>query len=165
MRIRPLKKKDAEYMLEWMHDSNVTTCLFADFENKTIEDCEEFIKKAQTDPDNRHFAIVDDNDEYMGTVSLKRIDSDNRDAEFAIAIRSKAMGAGYSAFGMKQIIEFGFENLELDRIYWNVYKHNDRAVKFYNKNGFRQLDNPPKRWVDHLPDDKERYYWYTVDRH
>lgn len=37
---------------------------------------------------NLHLAIVDENDEYMGTVSLKNIEEDK--AEFAITVRKNA---------------------------------------------------------------------------
>ena len=37
-------------------------------------------------------AITDDNDEYMGTVSLKNINYTDSFAEFAITVRRTAMG-------------------------------------------------------------------------
>jgi len=121
-------------MLEWMHDQSVVEYMKADFANKTIQDCENFILESQKDVNNKHFAIVDDINDYMGTVSLKDI-SENT-AEFAIAIRKKAMGLGYSAFGMREIIKYGFEELNLDSIFWYVSRLNIRAIKFYDKNGY-----------------------------
>ena len=41
---------------------------------------------------NIHMAITDDNDEYMGTVSLKNINYIDSFAEFAITVRRTAMG-------------------------------------------------------------------------
>ena len=43
MTLRKLEQKDAEFMLEWMHDSSVVGNLKNNFETKTIEDCRSFI--------------------------------------------------------------------------------------------------------------------------
>lgn len=134
MKLRKLENKDADRMLEWMHDDNVVEFMQADFKNKTIDDCENFIRTAKNDICNCHMAIVNDNDEYMGTVSLKNIQNDN--AEFAITICRDAMGMGYSKFGMHEIIRYGFEELDLANIYWCVSPENKRAIKFYDKNGY-----------------------------
>ena len=164
MKIRTLEKKDAEYMLEWMHDSSVTADLNTDFERKTIEDCEAFIEASWADTENCHFAIVDEKDEYMGTVSLKHIDAEHKEAEFAIAIRKTAMGKGLSSYGMKSIIRYGLEKLDLDRIYWYVSKNNHRAVRFYDKNGFLRIGEPMNRWTDQFESDLSSYYWYVVNK-
>lgn len=139
MKLRKLLLKDAPYMLEWMHDKNVLSGLQADkFTNKTIQNCEEFIKTCTSDINNIHMAIVDENDLYMGTVSLKHITEN--DAEFAIAVRTCAMGKGYAGLAMKEIIRIGHEELGIKLIYWGVLKDNFRAIRFYDKNLYHQND-------------------------
>ena len=139
MKLRKFLLKDAPYMLEWMHDKNVLSGLQAEkFINKNIQDCEEFIKTHTSDINNLHMAIVDENDVYMGTVSLKHITEN--DAEFAIAIRTCAMGKGYAGMAMKEIIRIGHEELGIKYIYWGVRKDNLRAIRFYDKNLYRQSD-------------------------
>ena len=134
MKLRKLKLNDTNLMLEWMHDFSVVENLNANFMGKTIKDCQKFIENAQNVQGEIHLAIADDFDIYMGTVSLKHI----RDhvAEFAIVIRKAAMGKGYSKYGMSEIIRIGFEELNLNKIYWCVSKENERAIRFYNKNGY-----------------------------
>ena len=85
MRLRKLELKDAPLMLEWMHDETVVKDMQADFSSKTLEDCNHFILSSKDTRKNLHLAIVDENDEYMGTVSLKNIEEDK--AEFAIPVR------------------------------------------------------------------------------
>ena len=138
--LRKLEKKDAPLMLEWMHDPSVVENLNRNFGNMTIEDCERFIESSAKDEvKNLHLAITDDNDddEYLGTVSLKNIDKNA--AEFAITIRTSAMGRGISRDAMKEIIRIGYEVLGLDIIYWYVSEKNLRAVKFYDKNGYKRI--------------------------
>lgn len=137
MRLRKLELKDAPLMLEWMHDETVVKDMQADFSSKTLEDCNLFILSSKDTRKNLHLAIVDENDEYMGTVSLKNIEEGK--AEFAITVRKCAMGKGYSRFGMNEIIRIGLEEMNLSRIYWYVDKNNQRAIKFYDKNGYQRI--------------------------
>lgn len=137
MKLRKLDVKDAPFMLEWMHSADVVKNLQADFASKTITDCENFISSAQKTSKDLHLAIVDDNDEYMGTVSLKHIT--NKNAEFAITIRNKAMGKGFSRYGMDTIIEYGLKKYNLEEIYWCVSPENKRAIRFYDKNGYKHV--------------------------
>lgn len=160
MRLRELQLKDAPFMLEWMHDSNVTEKLKTRFETKTLDDCRSFIRDSADSTKNLHLAIVNDEDEYMGTVSLKNLEAEQ--AEFAITVRSCAMGKKYSQYGMKEIIRKGFEELKLQRIYWCVSPLNERAIRFYDKNGYhrigvRELSVPAGQYTDQ---ETAWYIWY-----
>ena len=137
MHLRELRKQDVPLMLEWMHDESIAHDLQTDFASKTIEDCEKFIDDSLLDAHNLHLAIADESDIYQGTVSLKNIF--DRNAEFAITIRSCAMGKGIAVVAMKKIIEVGFEEKGLDSIYWCVSPDNKRAIRFYDKNGYHRV--------------------------
>lgn len=157
MILRKLELKDATLMLEWMHDKTVVNNLKVNFMSKTIEDCESFIINSWNDKENLHLAI-DVNGEYMGTVSLKNIEKN--EAEFAITIRKVAMGRGISKKAMAEIIRIGFEEKGLKKIYWYVDSANQRAIKFYDKNGYQRIDNPEFIKIE----DNARYIWYQVER-
>lgn len=159
MYLRTLELKDAPAMLAWMHDSRVTENLRTDFASKTLQDAENFIKWSWEDEQNLNMAIASDEDEYMGTVSLKHIE--NGSAEFAITVRAEAMGRGYSWFGMESIIEKAFTQYGLESVYWCVSRENARAVRFYDKHNFHEaVDIPPsvlKRY-----EGIENLKWYSV---
>lgn len=135
MELRVLKEKDCGLMLEWMHDPDVIKDMNTNFLDKKLADCTFFVQNSMT-VRNKHFAIVDANDEYMGTVSLKNIDINNGSAEFAITIRKTAMGKGYSSYAMRKIIDIAFSEYDLKVVYWYVNKKNIRAIKFYGKMGY-----------------------------
>ena len=148
-------------MLEWMHDKDVTENLQANFASKTIEDCEAFIESSLEDKDNIHMAVVDESDEYMGTVSLKNIKDGT--AEFAISMRTKSMGKGYSKYGMAEIIRIALEDMGLSEVYWCVSPDNKRAVRFYDKNGYSRV----KGYIDtgmYSKEQSEYYIWYRVTK-
>lgn len=161
MNLRKLELKDAPFMLEWMHDSTVVEFMQADFARQTLDDCKAFIKNSWNDKSNLHLAIVDDQDIYMGTVSLKNIH--NFSAEFAIAVRKTAMGKGYSKYGMQKVFAFGREHFGLKNIYWYVSSENMRAIKFYDKNGYQRVN---KNIVDNEGDtiaQVDSFIWYSKD--
>lgn len=161
MKLRKLEIKDAELMLEWMHDENVVHYLSANFAEKTVEDCIKFIELNQEFDEDINLAIVDDDDEYMGTVSLRHIDYVNGTAEFAITIRKCAMGKGYSAYGMAEILRKGIEEIGLKNIYWCVSCQNERAVRFYDKNMYKRTEKVPENIKMHYSEEQNRsFIWY-----
>lgn len=135
MKIRFLNEKDSEFMLEWMQDKNVNEFFEVDFSKKNIDDVKKFILNSNTD-ENKNFAIADDNDEYLGTISLKNINYKNYNAEYAISIRSCAMGKGISKKATDLLLDYAFNELKLKRVYLCVASDNIRAIKFYKKYGF-----------------------------
>ena len=141
MKLRPLEQRDAPLMLEWMHDPDVVYHLSANFAEKTLEDCQRFIAWAAQARGDLHLAVADDADTYMGTVSLKHIQDGS--AEFAITVRACAMGKGYAGYGMDAILKKGLQELGLGAIYWCVSQRNNRAVRFYDKNGYTRTEEIP----------------------
>ncbi len=163
-RLRELKKKDAELMLEWMHDRSVVEYLHTDFSRKTLEDCLRFIHTS-VGKDYIHLAIVDEADEYLGTVSLRNIQDGT--AEFAITVRRRAMGSGASTFAMCEIVKTGFEEMGLRQIYWCVAPENKRAVRFYEKSGYEKYIPEAERLSKQSAysiDEIRHYIWYKIER-
>lgn len=140
--LRKLRLEDAPFMLEWMHDDDLIKDMRADFKSKTLEDCQLFIRASQEDENNAHFAVADITDTYMGTVSLKNIDIENKAAEFAICMRRCALGTGMAAEAMKKVIEKAFQEMKLEIVYWSVNPGSKRAVRFYDKNGYMRVRLP-----------------------
>lgn len=160
--LRKLKEKDAILMIEWMHDENVVKDLKTNFKNKTINDCKNFIINSLIDEENLHYAIVNEQDEYLGTVSLKNINYNELSAEFAITIRKSAMGTGCSTYAINEIMNKAFKEFGLKNIYWYVDRNNIRALKFYDKNNYKRIDyNSILNICSNAKKDyDEKYIWY-----
>ena len=77
MLLREPKEKDAQGMLSWMHDPASREIFANDFASFTLEKVLNFICHANDDEHNKNFVCVDDNDNYLGTISLKNIDKNN----------------------------------------------------------------------------------------
>lgn len=166
MNLRELKSKDAGLMLEWMQDKDVVGNLHKNFAVMTLDDCKTFIESSKNCESNFHLAIVNDYDEYQGTVSLKNINRDNQSAEFGIVVRKSAMGKGYSKEAMVEILHIGFEKLQLNNIYWCVSPMNGRALRFYDKNNFKKIDaaeiNNENKKGGYTNEEIQKYIWYEI---
>jgi len=133
--LRRLEQKDAVYMLEWMHDETITCNFRYPFAAMTLERAKIFIDYS-FDEENKHFAITDNKDEYMGTVSLKHISEVDHNAEYAIVMRKKAHGTGLAERATMEILKYAFQDLGLHRVYLTVLSDNIAARKLYENCGF-----------------------------
>lgn len=73
----------------------------------------------------------------IGNVGLRAIDRLNGSAEVAIAISdSKQWSKGLGTDAMQVLLDFGFGEMRLERIWLRVFDYNERAVRSYLKAGF-----------------------------
>lgn len=133
--LRKLENKDVEDMLEWMHDETVARNFRFDFMSMTKEKALNFIADSFNE-ENQHFAIIDEGDNYLGTISLKNISATDNNAEYAIVLRRKFWGKGYAQKATTAILDYAFNSLRLHKVYLNVLEENIRANNFYKKFGF-----------------------------
>ena len=161
MYLRKLELKDAKNMFEWMHDDSVVHNLQTDYKRMKLIECNEFIQLSNVQPDSKHYAIASDTDEYMGTVSLKKIDLNTKSAELDIIVRRIAMGRGYSWYGMVEILKKAFNEFGLECVYWCVSRENGRAVRFYDKHNFHEAVDIPQVVLNRYRN-MTNLKWYSV---
>ena len=135
MKLRPLQIKDAEGMLEWMHNPDIAKNFRFNTSGQTLDKVKNFIENS-FDEETKHYAVANENDEYLGTISLKAINREDKTAEYAISMRACAIGTGAAAIATRELLKKAFYEMELNRIYLNVLSDNVRAQKFYEKMGF-----------------------------
>ena len=163
--LRKLEPRDAVRMHEWMHDEDVIKGLQAHlFRTKTLDDCLRFVHLSQQDDTNFHRAIVDEQGTYQGTISLKNINHEFQDAEFAIVLHSDAQGKGYAKQSMKEIMEIAFGELNLNEVYWNVLESNTRAISLYEKSGAVKEEKPSERLKASAPNGKKVIFYKVVKK-
>jgi RimJ/RimL family protein N-acetyltransferase len=77
-------------------------------------------------------------DRRIGTINLRNVDRENGSAELAIVISDKSLqGQGHGTDALNCLVDFGFGELRLERIYLHVFDYNLRAIRSYEKAGFR----------------------------
>ena len=136
VRLRRLEEKDIPGMLEWMHDPECNRWFRFDAASMDEVKAKAFILSSFNETD-RHYAVTDDTDEYLGTISLEEIDRENGHAMYAVSMRSALRGTGAALDATNRLLEIAFDELGLERVFLNVISANERAKKFYEKAGFR----------------------------
>ncbi len=135
--LRRLEKKDVPFILEWMKDDELNQFFRFNAKIITKQTVSEFVENSFSDS-SKNYAVTLDDDEYLGTISLKEINQKDKNAEYAVALRKKAIGKGVGKTATLEVLRVAFEELKLNKVYLNVYADNVRAAKLYEKCGFKQ---------------------------
>ncbi len=158
--LRELKASDVPFMLEWMRDPEIQKGFIKDMSSITYDQALQFCVDSAIPSElyngcSLNFAIANDSDEYLGTISLKRIDLKNQNAEYAISTRQKAHNKPVAIQATSIILQKAFYELKLHRVYLFVLNDNIRAIRFYEKCGFQYEG----KMRDHLFKDGHYYNW------
>ena len=125
--LRPLEVGDLEGgYVSWLNDDEV--CRFNSHHvfPYTEESGRSYIASQQDNRTALVLAIVDrHSNEHIGNISLQSIDYINRSAEFAILLGEKQFwGKGYSKEAAFMLLQHGFLELGLERIYCGTSEQN-----------------------------------------
>ena len=95
--------------------------------------------KDKMDKDATMFSMLEnDTREFIGNIEFfNRVDDE---AEWGIVITSKMQNKGYGKEALRRSVEYGFNELDLNRIYLEVYANNLRAIHIYENCGFKEYD-------------------------
>ncbi len=75
--------------------------------------------------------------QFLGICGLNNVDWIHRSAELGIALSNKQYwGKGLGTEAIQLLVQFGFNTLNLHRIYLTVFEDNLRAQRVYEKIGF-----------------------------
>ena len=142
--LSPRNVEDVEIFTEWMNDFYVTDYTGRSHQAMTLQEEKEHLEKRAIN--KSVFAIIDsEKDEMIGTVGLHEIDNINRTATLGIFIGNKNYWSkGYGTEAIKLILDFGFNYLNLNNIDLALMEFNQRALKCYEKCGFKEIGRKRK---------------------
>ncbi|MFA8342824.1 MAG: GNAT family N-acetyltransferase [Rhodothermaceae bacterium] len=138
LKLRALKQSDKNEVFEIRSDKNIAKYLDRPL-YKTIQEAEEFIEKISSanSSDWYYWTItLSDSDELIGTICLWNFPDDKKIADTGYEMRTKFQGNGYAKEALQKIIEFGFENLALEKITAEVAPENKASIKMLEKFNF-----------------------------
>ncbi len=106
----------------------------------TLEGITKSYKQFSEDRTRYDFAIcLLDNNQIIGDLSILEIDQDNKKAGFRISLHSQSnLNKGYGTEATQLALKFTFEELKLNRLELEVFSHNVRGIKAYEKAGFKK---------------------------
>ena len=135
--LSPMNVEDVEIYTKWLNDRSTTDNISGTTKVITLQGEKEFIESRKSyDYD---FSIVLNDDTLIGNISLQNVDLISRKATLGIFIgEEENRSKGYGTEAMKILIDYGFNILGLHNINLNVFSFNERAIRAYNKVGFRE---------------------------
>jgi len=123
-------KSDVEDILTWKFEG-----IYSFYDNDIDVNKMEWIKSI-VDSDN-DFAIYDEHNRLIGNCGFEYID------EFfcvGVQMRPDITGKGFGTEFVKAIVEFGKQKYNLEHIDLMVAKFNKRAIRVYEKLGFKVVE-------------------------
>ena len=138
--LRRPELRDVKSLYEYRNDPDIVQLLGGFSKGYSTKDIEDWLESHRARDDEIVWVIAEkEGDRCVGHVGLYNIDHRVRCAEFAIMIGDKACwGKGLGKQVSISVMEYGFEQLNLHRIKLTVLVTNVRAVKLYEKIGFRK---------------------------
>lgn len=104
----------------------------------TVEDAVTYLELAANGVLGHVFGIYD-NDTFVGCCSLiPQNDVYRINAEIGYWIGEPYWGRGYATDAVRQCLKFAFEELNLLRVYANIYEYNIGSMKVLGKVGFEK---------------------------
>lgn len=141
--IRPITYNDTEDIIRW-RNSQYVNARFIDHRMFTRESHEAWLKTQVETGRVSQFIILLDG-KGVGSVYLRDIDRDKKEAEFGIFIgEESARGKGVGTKSAALILEYGFNELNLEKVFLRVYKDNPGAIRSYEKAGFKRTGGADK---------------------
>lgn len=134
--LRDFEEADVPQKVEWINNSENNQFLHYDLPLEIDKTVQWFRNKDNT---KRLDCIIEYESVPVGLIGLLQIDRINMKAEYYITIGE----TGYKQKGIatkatKAILEYAFTKLKLHKVYLTVDARNERAIRLYEKVGFKQ---------------------------
>lgn len=140
--LRSLNIDDAKEIHENIKDKDVSKWTANVPYPYTLEMAHQFIEQSHiTIENNKHIElgiVLKDANKLIGVVGLLNLDLRNKHAEIGYWLGKNYWGKGFMPEAAKRIIKFGFNELDLHKIYGKHIDVNTNSKRIFEKLGFTQ---------------------------
>ena len=136
--IRAIEKFDLPTIQKWRNNDSLRR-YFREHRDFSMTQKESWYNNMLTDNRFSMFAIVDcENDEVIGVTGLTYIDWVNRHADlhFYIGKDNAWIDKKYSPVAVKIILDYGFNTLNLNKVWAEIYEIDSKKISFFKSLGF-----------------------------
>ncbi|MCL6518577.1 MAG: GNAT family N-acetyltransferase [Armatimonadetes bacterium] len=145
-KLRPLRDDDLERRVKWLNDPETHKLLMGCEPSRQLylADAQRWRSILESDPSALVFAIDTIHGRHIGDVDLHNIDKSKKSAKLTILIGDKSYwDRGYGSDVIKTLLDYAFSDLGLESVALRVFAFNKRAMRCYEKCGFRQVESKP----------------------
>ena len=155
--LRPMELDDAPILQSWINDPDVRRTLQVHQPiNRLQQDA--FVRDQPPDEKGFHIGnVTRSDDRLIGNYRLTPGAAKDRKATFGIMIGAKEeWDKGYGSEAIRMMLAHAFESLNLNRVALDVYEFNPRAIKTYERAGFKREGIQRKAFY------REGRYWDII---
>ncbi len=137
IRLRAVEEQDLSRLNGLIWDPSVTVSLGLTFP-ESVAQTREWWERNRSQKDGQPFAIETLPGELIGGCGLHEIEAHARSAVLGIWIARPYWDRGYGTDAVRTLCRFGFREMNLRRISLHVHATNSRAMRAYEKVGFKE---------------------------
>jgi len=140
--LRRIQKSDAASILFLRSDETVNKYIRRKESDKTknLDDAINFIIKIDKGLTDNSFIswgiCLKNNDKIIGSICLWNFSADRKEAEMGYDLSPSFQRQGIMTEAMKKVVEYGFQELALDKIEAYTHKENEGSKRLLEKNQF-----------------------------
>jgi RimJ/RimL family protein N-acetyltransferase len=137
--LRPLEKADVPRLYVWANNAELRE-LTGETLPATLAGVEAYLERLQSDASRVWLGIVvKETGQLIGECGLLRMFPAWRTTDLSIILGEKtAWGQGYGREAMHLLLDYAFGALNFHRVAIGVVGSNERALRFYERAGFRR---------------------------
>lgn len=137
--LRPLQREDVPALVRWANDPLIVDLMDGGYPDTEAE-CLAWLEQLESSRQEKHFAILSPDRKLIGDIELDHICWRRFEAELRICIGDPAYwGHGFGTDAVTTLSWYAFKYLHLHTIFLRVYRDNSRAIRCYQKVGFRSV--------------------------
>ena len=92
----------------------------------------------------RIFSMIDKaTGEFIGNIEIMDVEGDAASGELGICITAKQQDRGFGSEAIPAMVKYAAKEYGLRRLMLRVFPDNARAIRVYEKSGFREYDRVP----------------------
>lgn len=135
--LRPWHINDAKNLAELANNKNIAQFMADVFPHPySLENAKTFIAFATSNPNSKIFAIIVDG-KPVGSIGLHlQTDILRKNAEIGYWLGEQYWGKGIITQAVPQMIDYGFNNMDIIRIFARIFETNKASQKVVEKCGF-----------------------------
>lgn len=160
VRLRAIERQDLPFFVTWLNIPEVRRNLLVNVPLSQAQEDGWFERVLSRPLEEQPLAIEVSTPEgwhMVGNCGLFELDWRNRSAEIGIFIGNERFwNKGFGTETMRLMVKYGFDSLNLNRIYLRVFETNPRGIRCYEKAGFihegrlRQAEFQDGKYIDLL---------------
>jgi RimJ/RimL family protein N-acetyltransferase len=136
--LRGIRESDLEDYVRWFNDPEVTQFTQLESGGITLEGEREWFRRISAPEHTGRNWAIEAEGRHIGNCAL-HLESGGLTARFGIIIGDKtAWNRGHGTAALKEVLRIGFAELGLHRIHLTAMAENARAIRCYEKCGFRR---------------------------